>query len=388
MTSTVPSRYNVEHARALHLPAGHIEILFIAEAPPADTSRFFYFDQVDRHDWLYLGLTRVLFADARDLAVDQLRKQKADYLERFRNRGYYLIDASDQPMPSRPTYATKRAQLRASLDEVIGKVRSLVTSTTRIVLISKSVYDVCYERLKAEGFNVINTEMIDFPASGRQQQFSLKLRRDLRASDKFLQSTIRGIEASLQFFGAGAERKRERWIVEHFLQALGLQFHTSEIEQPDRDPPDASFRGAAFEVKEIQEAGRRRGDEYRKALERAKVATTYDELTEEFTPQSLSIYNAYLMMMQQTSELSKGKYVNPTDRRGLDLLFYLNLDMALAWDIEDGARPDIRPLIAEGWRSVSFLHGTSTVCVVHVSSSAANFLKCVQGRLLTNGNPE
>ena len=82
-------------------------------------------------------------------------------------------------MPARATDTIKRTQLRASLEELVGKVRSLATASTRVVLISKSVHEVCCARLKAEGFNVINTEPIDFPSSGRQQHFARKLRRDL-----------------------------------------------------------------------------------------------------------------------------------------------------------------------------------------------------------------
>jgi Putative endonuclease, protein of unknown function (DUF1780) len=380
----------IEQARRKYLPEGRIEILFIAEAPPANPARFFYFDKVDRNDWLYLGLTRVLFTDARDLDVKQLREQKLDYLERFRARGYYLIDASDRPMPAGATVATKRAQLQASLDQLVGKVRSLVTSSTRVVLISKSAHEVCCARLTAEGFNVVNTEMIDFPSTGRQQHFARKLRRDLQASDEFLQSTIRGLEASLEFFGIGdaKKRERERWIVERFLRGLGLQVSPDEIEQPYADPPDARFRDAAFEVKEILETGRRRGDEYGQALKRAKAAISYDELSEGFTPQSLPIADAYRLVMEQTRELSAGKYVNATDRRGLDLLFYMNLDMALAWDIEDGTPPDIAPLVAEGWRSVSFLHGTSTICVLHASDASPDFLKSAQDKLISLGLTE
>ena len=50
--------------------------------------------------------------------------------------------------------------------------------------------------------------------------------------------------------------------------------------------------------------------------------------------------------------------------------------------IEDGARPSIDPIIAQGWRSVLFLHGTSTSCVILASNRAADFLRAVQGRLI------
>lgn len=377
----------MSEARTQYSPIGRTEILFIAEAPPADPERYFYFDRVDRHDWLYLALMRVLFADARDLAVKELREQKPDYLERFREEGYFLIDASDLPMPPHASSGTRRVQLRRSLDTLVDRVQSLVTSSTRVVLISKSVHEVCGPRLKAEGFNVINTEAIDFPSSGRQQLFARKLRRDLHASDEFLQSTIRSLEGALEYFGAGEakKRERERWIVEHFLRGLGLSFKEDEIEQPEQDPPDARFRGASFEVKEIQEVGRRRGDEYRAMLARARAAISIAELSEDFAPQSLPIAEAYRLIMEQTLELSAAKYVSMADRRGLDLLFYMDLDAQRAWDVEDRACPSIAPLVAEGWRSVSFLHGTNTACVISASNSAPAFLKDVEGRLLTGG---
>lgn len=374
----------IELARLRHLPVDRVEILFIAEAPPADPRRFFYYDHVGTADWLYLGLMRVLFADACELDAALLRRHKPDYLARFRDAGFYLIDASNAPMPKGATAADKRNHLQASLGDLLREVRHLVGPGTRIVLISRSVFDVCHAPLVAEGLNVINTSMIDFPSSGRQEHFARKLRAALHESDSHLQSTIRGIEASLDYFGAGdtKKRRRERWIVEHFLRGLGLTFESAEIELPDNDPPDARFRGAAFEVKEVQEAGRRRGDEYRQQLERAKRAINSDELLEHFTPESLGIGDAIRLVMEWTCALAANKYVMAADRSRLDLLFYLNLGLAEAWSIEDGARPDLGPLVAEGWRSVSFMHGSRTACVVHANDSAPDFLRAKRGELI------
>lgn len=377
----------IELARLRHLPVDRVEILFIAEAPPADPRRFFYYDQVATADWLYLGLMRVLFADACELDAAQLRRHKPDYLARFRDAGFYLIDASNAPMPKGATAAGKRKHLQASLGELRHEVRHLVGPATRIVLISRSVFDVCRAPLVSEGLNVINTNMIDFPSSGRQEHFARKLRAALHASDSHLQSTIRGIEASLDYFGAGdaKKRRRERWIVEHFLRGLELTFESAEIELPDNDPPDARFRGAAFEVKEVQEDGRRRGDEYRQQLELAKRSINSDELLEHFTPKSLAIADAIRMVMEQTCALAADKYVMAADRSRLDLLFYLNLSLADAWCIDDGARPDLAPLIAEGWRSVSFVHGSCTAFVLHANESAPRFLRIKRGELIAPG---
>jgi hypothetical protein len=380
----------IELARLRYWPMGQLELLFIAEAPPADPGRFFYFDQVDTADWLYLALMRALFADARELDAPRLRSDKPDYLARFRDAGFYLIDACDSPMPKGITAAGKRRRLTASLQDLLRNTCALSGPDTRIVLISRSVFDVCYAPLKSEGLNVINTAMIDFPSSGRQAEFARKLRAALHASDTHLQSTIRGIQASLEYFGTGDAKKRlrERWVVEHFLRGLGLTFDPAEIEHSVDEPPDARFHGAAFEVKELQEPERRRGDEYRQKLKQAKAATSSEELLEHFTPQDMPIAEAFRMVMVQTRQLATEKYVIPADRERLDLLFYLSLDMAVAWDIEDGARPDVAPLVAEGWRSVSFLHGSRTACVMHASDSAPDFLRSKRGRLIDSGSSE
>lgn len=378
----------IEEARARYRPQGYINTLFIAEAPPAAPSRFFYFDQVDGHDWLYLALMRVLFADARELEVAQLREQKPDYLAKFMAAGFYLIDASDAPMPKGAKGAVKRRHLQASLPALLGKVRDVTTADTRVVLISRNVFDVCREPLQAAGFRIVNEEMVDFPSHGRQPHFDRKMRATLHASDEHLQAAISGIEASLEYFGAGDAKKRARelYVVEHFLHALGEQFEPAEIEQPHDDPPDARYRGAAFEVKEVQRAGRKRGDEYRQQLARAKAAISTDALLDTFTPQSMAIADAWQRIITEAQAIARSKYPAAV-RSSLDLLFYLNLGMREAWDIEDGPRPDLAPLIADGWRSVSFLKGDRSACVLYASAAAPAFLRSVQGRLITGERP-
>jgi hypothetical protein len=100
------------------------------------------------------------------------RKRKKEFLERFRGEGFYLIDACEAPLPKRAAQSVKKCAIRDSLP-VLTKLKQLCDPDTKIVLISRPVYDVCLPAL--DGFNVINTEMIDFPTSGRQPQFRQKL---------------------------------------------------------------------------------------------------------------------------------------------------------------------------------------------------------------------
>jgi hypothetical protein len=52
--------------------------------------------------------------------------------------------------------------------------------------------------------------------------------------------------------------------------------------------------------------------------------------------------------------------------------------------IEDGARAGVQALVAQGWRSVSFLHGIGTLCAILIGDSASPLLQEAQGRLIRN----
>ncbi len=71
-----------------------LEYLFVAEAPPGDVSRYFYFDDVRQGDSLYLEVAKALFLS---LSVDRLRERKARTLERMRDQGMWLIDVAEEP---------------------------------------------------------------------------------------------------------------------------------------------------------------------------------------------------------------------------------------------------------------------------------------------------
>lgn len=170
----------VERARQKYLPEDGIKILFVAEAPPVDPNRFFYFEHVDRQDGLFLELMRALYPDSRRLTVPELRARKSLFLRRFQADGHYLIDASDRPMPRKASRATKCRLLQASLSDFVSNARALVTAETPVVLISRTVFDICRDPLLHAGCRVVNSEMIDFPGSGQQEHFRRKIFAALR----------------------------------------------------------------------------------------------------------------------------------------------------------------------------------------------------------------
>lgn len=164
-------RENIESARQKYKP-NVIKFLLIAEAPPPpESKRFFYFPDVKIHDHLFLETMKAVY-QCDD--TKSIRRQKRKLLERFKNDGFYLIDASDESIKDK-SQSGKEKQIRESLPALIEKVRSLVSEDTKIILISKTVYKVCFEELKLKGFNVINKCSIPFPCSGQQKRFREKL---------------------------------------------------------------------------------------------------------------------------------------------------------------------------------------------------------------------
>src|SRR5690606_16576921 len=79
-----------------------IRIIFIAEAPPEDLSRFFYYPESNSHDSLFINLLRMLFPNYRkenNYSTQKMRKNKEEILSVFKENGYYLMDALSDPIP-------------------------------------------------------------------------------------------------------------------------------------------------------------------------------------------------------------------------------------------------------------------------------------------------
>ena len=168
-----------------------VRVLFIAEAPPAFRfNRLFYFEDLRDGDTLFLEMMKILYGSAVGFtengfssgsSAQGIRGRKSELLARFMREGYFLIDASEEPMPDRASSSQKLALLRAAVPRLIVRLKEFaVYKDTPIVLIGGVTYSACAEPLINLGFNVVNGAMIDHPARGGQLRFREKLRRTLR----------------------------------------------------------------------------------------------------------------------------------------------------------------------------------------------------------------
>ncbi len=153
-----------------------IKLLLIAEAPPCNLDRFFYFEDVKKQDSLFLEIMGVLYPDEKEayLASGRETDRKKDLLEMFRNDGYWLTDLSEVP----PELTGQ--SLESCVPGLVKRLQKHITPDTPVVLIKANVYDLLYPVLSEQGYKVI-AERLPFPGSGQQRVFREKFKKIIEA---------------------------------------------------------------------------------------------------------------------------------------------------------------------------------------------------------------
>jgi len=193
---------------------------------------------------------------------------------------------------------------------------------------------------------------------------------------EFLEQRIKDLEASVAYFAPGNNQAKERYVAASFIENLRIPYSDGEITSPDDDPPDVVFRDARFEIKEILDPGRRRHDEYKAELERARTLTDPQDLFHMFTPKDESLSEIFRRC--EESALALNNTYSAAVRSSLDLLFYVNLMQV--FDVIEVPYPDTSGLEPAGWRSVSFVMGQRSCCF-HARNDAPAFIKEAVGHV-------
>ncbi len=157
-------RLERRRASAERFRPNHVKLLLVAEAPPGDESRYFYFGAVTEHDSLFRYVVKGV------LGVLPARAGKDELLAQLQDRGVYLIDLSETPDTSEP---------EGKVPGLIDRCRRLAPDA--IILIKTGIYDVAHTSLVAAGLPVINAR-IPFPGSGHQREFEAVFAVALRDS--------------------------------------------------------------------------------------------------------------------------------------------------------------------------------------------------------------
>jgi hypothetical protein len=158
----------------------HIKILVIAESQPPKPevggSRHFYrTDKIRLDDRLFINTIRALYPETMEIDQEDLEKDKEQYLQRFMNDGWYMIESLETSLEHEVTKKQRQELIRERLPQLLERVRNLAEKDTKIILIKSNVFDVAAEPLKTAGFTVLNTDLLDYPGRFNQRAYREKL---------------------------------------------------------------------------------------------------------------------------------------------------------------------------------------------------------------------
>lgn len=171
-----PIFLQINSAREKYKPE-RIKLLFIAEAPPEQTERFFYYEKVKDNDWLFLGIVKVLCGNG-SYDAKKIRANKKQILETLQQDGIYLMDL--YPVPLKPEFLVEidTESCKNDLMQTLEAEKAVDKHSTNIVLIKVNVYDCLYRDLKNKNYKV-QDKRISFPSSGGQKDFAEKMKKAL-----------------------------------------------------------------------------------------------------------------------------------------------------------------------------------------------------------------
>jgi hypothetical protein len=174
-----------EKARKKYEPK-KVDWLLVAEAPPEDLNRYFYFETPSTHDDLFRETIHAIYREEFpefSMKVEppnkhpywmpntrELRKKKPEFLSLFMKDQFHLIDALDTPIPQSVSNHKSAQMVLTGFESLKSRMNELVSVDTRVLLIKSSVCAL-QKPLREAGFSVMNEGEIHFPTSGQQRQF-------------------------------------------------------------------------------------------------------------------------------------------------------------------------------------------------------------------------
>lgn len=157
-----------------------IKFLIIAESPPPapevqSSRQFYYSERVRKDDRLFTNTIRALYPETLEVTEPELEAQKEQWLRRFQQDGWYMIEALEDSQEHEVTKKQRQARIHDALPRLIERVRELAGAGTKIILVKSNVFDVAAVPLRQAGFNVINTGLVDYPGRYNQSAYREKL---------------------------------------------------------------------------------------------------------------------------------------------------------------------------------------------------------------------
>lgn len=154
-----------------------------------------------------------------------------------------------------------------------------------------------------------------------------------------------------RFLNNKAKPERECSVCRAFLRTIGIAFKECELIAPTDEPTDVAFRAARFQIRELLEPSRKRGDEWKEKEGKYSKANSLNELLEPYSPPtSVELQILVPEIVQALSEKAQ-KY--GAGCRAIDALVYVNRKEQYLAAHSD--MPNLDNLRSQGWRSVGLL---------------------------------
>ena len=169
--------------------------------------------------------------------------------------------------------------------------------------------------------------------------------------------------------------ERERSVCRAFLRALGVSFDDSELSAPTDEPADVGFRQARFQVRDLLESDRRRGDDWKEKEQEYGDATLIAETKKPYSPPTPVDVND--LIPEVNAALSKKAKKYGVGCKNLDALIYVDLENKFL--APDSSVSNVESLKSQGWRSVSLLFSPYSV-VLFAKPEAPDFLQAEAGQ--------
>lgn len=172
-----------------------------------------------------------------------------------------------------------------------------------------------------------------------------------KAETEYLEKLRKHASDTRAFLSNEMKPERERSVCRAFLRAIGVPFDEQELVAPTDEPADVVFRTARFQIREILEPNRRRGDDWKRKEQKYSEADSFDDVMESYSPpRSITLVELVPNVVDALSEKAQ-KY--GTGCKDIDVLVYVNLGNRFLTAGSDV--PNLDALQLQGWRSVSIL---------------------------------
>lgn len=144
-----------------------VKCIFIAEAPPDSVERFFYYEDVKKADYLFLGIIDILYPELKTdfLSLRRSTEKKKEILNKLKSDGFYLLDLLNEPIGS------FTGDLNEAAKVLVGKIKTEFEKNIPVILIKANVVDLLYKKLISAGFTNVPKERLPFPSTGGQTKF-------------------------------------------------------------------------------------------------------------------------------------------------------------------------------------------------------------------------